>query len=144
MNLFSDIQNDNTYISKISKIKHPIYNIPGMNRKKILVLTLKNDAFEITGTIEKKFELRTKTDWITSRLFVKSKDTFILYPKIYDYVLLINGYSNKSPFKLMKFINTEIVEESKIYSFSNKLQFKVLKNDYKINLGNITITGNDI
>lgn len=138
MRLFNYENKENEINVQQKKKEHPIYEFTGMKSKRILFLNLTKEAYEITGTEEKRFELRNKSKWIESRLFIKSEDSNILYEKKYDYVLFIEGYGHDKQFKLMKFINTEIIKKSKKYKFSNGLEFKVEKGDFKINVGKLT------
>lgn len=142
MRLFNYENKKNEINISKKKNEHPIYEFVGMKSKRILVLNLTKEAFEITGTKEKKFELRKKCNWIESRLFVKSNDSNILYEKKYDYILFIEGYGHNRPFKLMRHISTEKINKSKTYKFSNGLEFTVRKGDFKINIGDLTITKN--
>lgn len=52
---------------KLNKPPHPALNIAEVSGCRLLRLSLTKEAFEITGTDEKPFELRNKGKWIDSR-----------------------------------------------------------------------------
>jgi hypothetical protein len=94
---------------------------------RVLFLVLSQKAFDITGTIEKPFELRNDSKWIRSRLF--NKDGSL---RQYDVVVFQNGYRAKAEVKTFKFLRTEILKSRKKWNFSNDLKFITGKGDYKI------------
>lgn len=120
----------------LNKKLHPALNIAGINGCRLLRLSLTREAFDITGTNEKPFELRNKGKWIDSRLFIKS------CPKDYDYVLLINGYGNDKPWKLFEFIKVDFTKHPIHWRFSNGLTFYQKTGDYIIRLGKTVANGN--
>lgn len=110
-----------------------------LKNKNILRLTLNKKAFEITGTEEKPFELRKYSYWIKSRICNYYFDEFYYF----HYVLFVNGYG-KRPFKLFKFESIEKIKENKTHEFSNGLTFEVFPGDYKILLGELVASGDDV
>ena len=117
-------------MGKNNKIDYTeLYGLPEGSR--VLRLTLEKKAWDITGTIHKPFELRSKSEWIESRI-LKPNGEF----KEFDYVLLINGYSPKSPLKIFEFRGIEVlILDNRIWYFNNGLHFITKTGDYKINLG---------
>lgn len=86
--------------------------------KKDLFLVLSAKAFQVTGTPEKMFELRERTDWIISRLF--NKDGSL---KHYDTITLQSGYGKNAPRKKFLFIQHRSVEPGTNFTFSNGLNY---------------------
>ena len=126
----------------LNKPLHPALNIAGVSGCRLLRLSLTKEAFEITGTDEKPFELRNKGKWIDSRLFIMNNDLMEGWPKDYDYVLLINGYGNDRPWKLFEFQKVDFTKHPIHWSFSNGLTFYQQTGDYIIRLGKMIESGN--
>lgn len=90
-----------------------------MNKvKKDLFLVLSSKAFEVTGTHEKMYELRERTDWIVSRLLNKDGSE-----KHYDTITLQLGYGKNAPRKKFNFIQFRNVEPGTNFGFSNGLEY---------------------
>lgn len=126
--------------TKQQKPTHPALNIAGVSGSRVLRLSITKSAFEITGTEEKMFELRHKGKWIDYRLISKPKNGVRL-GKDYDYVLLTNGYSNKSPWKLFIFKGVESLTTDINWKFSNGLEFATKKGDHKIHFSQLIASG---
>jgi hypothetical protein len=111
---------------------------------KVLRLTLSKKAFDITGTKEKPFELRSLSVWILSRLYSKNPLGSRSIPRVYDYVLFVNGYSHNSPFKLVEFVMFKQFSSSISKTFSNGLRFDCKRGDVYIGLGNVIFQSNTL
>jgi hypothetical protein len=85
---------------------------------KILKLVLSTQAYTVTGTPQKMFELRLNTPWIRSRLL--NKDGTL---RRYSMVTFYDGYSKYRNKKTFRNIEIEITPESRSYRFSNGLEF---------------------
>lgn len=118
---------------------HPSLKIEGITKEKVLRLSLNKSAFDVTGTLEKPFELRNKSKWIESRLFV-IKNGLIQKRKTFNYVLFINGYGDNRPWKLIEFKSLGSVNKEVVWKFSNGLIFNQKPGGYIINLGKIIAT----
>ena len=113
----------------------------------ILKLSVTKEAFDITGTFEKPFELRNHSEWIESRLVEKHlfgmrKQPVSIVYKHYDYVLLTNGYGALRPWKLFEFKKVSPVLHPIHWMFSNGLTFYQKSGDYIIRLGRTIDSGN--
>lgn len=106
---------------------------------KTLHLTLKKEPFEVMVTGEKKWELRSPSAWIESRLLKKNGRY-----REYDFVKFTQGYGKSRPFFIAKFEFTSAVMYANPFdfTFSNGLVVTQHQGDYKINLGEITEIGN--
>lgn len=112
----------------------PIELQQAIEGKRVLYLALSKKAFEITGTEEKMFELRTSTTWIRSRLFMHNSP---VAPKYYDYVCLTEGYGYKK-YKLLTYKGIGILN-LQYWGFSNGLDFVSQPGDFKILLGELVL-----
>jgi hypothetical protein len=97
---------------------------------KVLNLVLSNQAFQITGTPEKPYELREPTEWILSRIIDKNGN-----PKNYDVVEICNGYSKGREKKIFEFRGFVIAGWTEKIEFSNGLKWTIQPGHIIIKLG---------
>lgn len=102
---------------------------------KILRLSLKEAAFDVMVTGEKKWEFREPTQWIKSRLFTKDGTR-----RKYDYVLFTHGYGDHRPYFICRYKG--FGSEEGFFTYSNGLEVDVSRNDFTIYLGEIVEAGN--
>lgn len=109
------------------------------DRSKVLTLNLSKEAFFVTGTSEKMFELRKSSKFIIDRLTYGERGVYRSF-KYYDYILLVWGYGDHRPFKLFRYGGYRVFKESKMFEFSNGLVFQASKGDYYIILKELVFT----
>ena len=99
-------------------------------KKDTLILVLTKKAYEITGTPEKMFELRHRSEWLKSRLH--NKDCSM---RQYKYIEFRQGYTNVK--KTFAFDIAYSRNMNKTYTFSNGLIFEFKPYDCIIEFKNI-------
>lgn len=96
--------------------------------KRILNLVLNKEAFYVTGTPEKMFELRKYSEWIKSRLYTSDGTK-----KEYDEVHICCGYRKDRAIKKFRYGGCGQAGECD-WVFTNGLTFKTEIGDYIIHL----------
>ena len=103
-----------------------------LENKRVLRLTLKEKAFSVMVTGEKKIEYRIPSEWIVARL--KGRE--------YDLVLFENGYGKHRPYFVAEYKGWKTSGRTDKIRFSNRLTVEVTPDTVEIMLGDIVETGN--
>ena len=110
---------------------------------KVLTLNLYRQAFEITGTPEKMFELRSNSKFIRDRLY-KGGIVIDSNKLNYNYVLLVWGYGDGRPFKLFTINSIRIFLSNCFFIFSNGVKVSMKSGDFIIYFNDLVLTSNSI
>ena len=106
---------------------------PGASSTTTLTLTIRRKWFDLIATGEKTEEYRRVSKWIHSRLFEKDNVT----PRQYSYVRLRNGYSEKSPTIVCKWLGFRELKNGVAKTYRNGLVVEYSDVVYAISLGPI-------
>lgn len=96
---------------------------------KTLTLTLKEPYYSMTGEKGKDFEIRKDSKWIRSRLMNKDGSY-----RVYDEILIINGYGAHGPRKTRKYCLTEFVNHAESYRLPNGENYEMKDSHFLITM----------
>jgi len=106
--------------------------------KNVLRLTLSAEPFAVMITGEKSFEYRKPTKWMIARVFDKQGK-----PKVFDYVLFVNGYGDDLPFFITSYGGQTVsVENVFDLKFSTGFKMDINKSDLILYLPQVVAFGN--